>query len=156
MKPWLVIEDEHDIRMIVTMLFTAWGHPPMEFKSGYEAFEWLDQVEAGTFKGELPELALMDIRMPGHYGNEIARRMRTTKGLEHIPIVLMTAFNVTESDRVKFMTEDGVDHLINKPLPEMDKFKALLDEIHAKKNSAADTDTKKTSTDADTDAKKTS
>jgi CheY-like chemotaxis protein len=139
-KPWLVIEDEHDIRMIVTMLFTAWGHPPLEFKSGYEAFEWLDKVEAGTYEGELPELALMDIRMPGHYGNEIARRIRTVAALKHIPIVLMTAFNVTESDRQKYMKEDGVDHLINKPLPEMDKFKALLDEIHAKKDSPSEGD----------------
>ncbi|MCD4685040.1 MAG: response regulator [Anaerolineae bacterium] len=140
MKPWLVIEDEHDIRMIVTMLFTAWGHPPMEFKSGYEAFEWLDQIEAGTFEGELPELALMDIRMPGHYGNKVARRMRTVGPLKHIPIVLMTAFNVTDSDKQKFYDEDGVDHLINKPLPEMDKLKTLLDDIHAKKTNVSDGD----------------
>jgi response regulator RpfG family c-di-GMP phosphodiesterase len=86
----------------------------------------------------------MDIRMPGHYGNDIARRIRSVEALKHIPIVLMTAFNVTESDRKKFYDEDGVDHLINKPLPEMDKLKTLLDDIHAQKVKAAkDGDTPK-------------
>lgn len=137
MKPWLVIEDELDIRTIIKFLFTTWGHPPMEFKNGYEAFEWLDQVEAGTFAGALPELALMDIRMPGHFGNVIARRMRAMEAFKRLPIVLMTAFTTTEAERQRMIDEDGVDLIISKPLPEMDRLKTLLDGVYASKNANA-------------------
>jgi CheY-like chemotaxis protein len=75
-KPWLVVEDEDDIRNIVKVMFQVWGHTPLELRDGHEAWHWLDAVEAGTYSGELPELALMDIRMPGHKGHEIARRIR--------------------------------------------------------------------------------
>lgn len=136
MKPWLVVEDELDIRTIIKFLFTTWGHTPMEFKNGYEAFEWLNQVEAGSYSGELPELALMDIRMPGHFGNVIARRMRTIPALKSLPIVLMTAFTTTEADRQRMIEEDGVDLVIAKPLPEMDQLKTLLDGVYASKSAA--------------------
>ncbi len=133
MKPWLVVEDEHDIRMIVTVLFNAWGYKPMEFRDGNETFAWLDEVEAGTYSGDLPELALMDIRMPGHFGTDIARRMRRIEALRHIPIVLMTAFPTSDPNVQQVIKEEVVDHVINKPLPEMFELKALLERIHQEK-----------------------
>lgn len=133
MKPWLVVEDENDIRTIMTVLFTTWGHTPMEFTNGHEAFEWLDKVEAGTFTGELPGLALMDIRMPGHYGTEIARRMRTIKALEDIPIILMTAFPTNDAQMRELLDTKIIDEIVNKPLPEMFELKALLDRVYEAK-----------------------
>ncbi|MBI5960157.1 MAG: response regulator, partial [Chloroflexi bacterium] len=118
MKPWLVIEDEEDIRNIVKIMFGAWGYNSLEFRDGNQAFKWLDQVEAGTYNDELPDLVLMDIRMPGPRGNEIARRMRTLKQFQPVPIILMTAFTLTEAERQTMIVEDGVDHIINKPLPD--------------------------------------
>ena len=133
MKPWLVVEDESDIRTIVTVLFTAWGYTPMEFKDGHEAFKWLDEVEAGTYGGELPEIALMDIRMPGHFGTDIARRMRNIEALKHLPIVLMTAFPINDPN-VKAVVENKViDHIIPKPLPEMFELKSILENVRAQK-----------------------
>ncbi len=129
MKPWLVVEDESDIRTIVTVLFDTWGHKPIAFKNGYEAFEWLDQIEAGTYAGDLPGLALMDIRMPGHYGTDIARRMRTIEALKEIPIVLMTAFPTNDAKIQELVENKTIDHIINKPLPEMFELKALLDRL---------------------------
>lgn len=133
MKPWLVVEDESDIRTIMTVLFNTWGHEPMEFKNGYEAFEWLDKVEAGTYDGKLPGLALMDIRMPGHYGTEIARRMRTIEPLQEIPIILMTAFPTDDAQMQELKDKKIIDEIINKPLPEMFELKALLDRIYEAK-----------------------
>ncbi len=86
MKTWLVVEDEEDIRNIVKVMFQVWGHVPLEFRDGNEAWNWLDSIEAGTFAGELPEFALMDIRMPGHKGNEIAQRMRSLERLRPLPL----------------------------------------------------------------------
>lgn len=136
MKPWLVVEDEEDIRNIVKIMFGAWGYSSMEFRDGNTAFKWLDEVEAGTYKGEMPDLALMDIRMPGPRGNEIARRMRTLKALQTIPIVLMTAFSLTDAERQAMLTDDGVDQIISKPLPDFFTLKKLLEEIYNKKKAS--------------------
>jgi len=133
-KPWIVVEDEDDIRNIVKFMFEAWGHTPLEFRDGNQAFQWLDKVESGDYGGDLPELALMDIRMPGPRGNEIARRIRSIDALSRIPIVLMTAFSLNESERQAMFTECGVDHIIHKPLPDFFELKQLLEKIHAEKS----------------------
>ncbi len=133
MKPWLVVEDEDDIRNIVKVMFGVWGHGALEFRDGNQAFAWLDQVQDGTYSGDLPELALMDIRMPGPKGNQIARRMRTLDQFKHTPIVLMTAFSLDDNERQAMMAQDGVDHIINKPLPDLFELKKLLDDISGKK-----------------------
>ena len=137
MKPWLVVEDEEDIRNIVKVMFQVWGHIALEFRDGNEAWGWLDAVEAGTYSGELPELALMDIRMPGHKGNEIARRIRTVGALKNIPIVLMTAFSLSEGERQEMIQDCGVDQIIHKPLPDLFEFKTLLDNVYNTKQQQA-------------------
>jgi len=135
--PWLVVEDEDDIRNIVKVMFGVWGHTALEFRDGNEAWNWLDSVEAGTYKGDLPELALMDIRMPGHRGNEIAQRIRTVTNLKNIPVLLMTAFSLTDSARETMKRECGVDHIIPKPLPDLFEMKKVLDDWYAKKQATA-------------------
>ena len=75
---WLIAEDETDIRNLVAMMCQVWGHTPMTFESGQKTWDWLDQVENGQYKGTMPDFALMDIRMPGRRGNEIANRSGRT------------------------------------------------------------------------------
>jgi len=126
---WLIVEDEADIRNLVAMMAQVWGHTPMTFDSGLKAWEWLDAVEAGQYRGTLPEFALMDIRMPGKRGNELSARMRRIPILQHIPIVLMTAFVLSEDDMKRMKTEFGIDHIINKPLPDFERLKTILDDV---------------------------
>ncbi|RMF48880.1 MAG: response regulator [Chloroflexota bacterium] len=123
---WLIVEDDPDIRNFVQMVVTVWGEKPLPFPDGRTAWAWLDSVENGTYQGELPELALMDIRMPGYTGDEIAARIRQTEALKHIPIILMTAFTLSESEVAEMQKRAGFDHLINKPLPELDRLQQLL------------------------------
>jgi CheY-like chemotaxis protein len=111
------------------MMAQVWGHTPMTFDSGLKAWEWLDSVEAGQYRGTLPEFALMDIRMPGKRGNELSARMRRIPVLQHIPIVLMTAFVLSEDDMKRMKTEFGIDHIINKPLPDFERLKTILDDV---------------------------
>jgi CheY-like chemotaxis protein len=115
------------------MLFMAWGHNAIEFRDGKQTFAWLDAIESGAHAGDLPELALLDIRMPGPRGNEIARRMRSIEHFRKIPIVLMTAFSLSASERQAMLDRDGVDTIINKPLPDLMELKAMLDRLAAHK-----------------------
>jgi DNA-binding response OmpR family regulator len=132
-KPWLIVEDEEDIRNIVKVMFTAWGHTSIDFRDGNQTYAWLDKVEAGTHQGELPELALLDIKMPGPRGNEIARRMRALEPFKTIPIILMTAFSLEDHERQSMVRDDGIDFIINKPLPDFFELKRQLEEIFEKK-----------------------
>jgi CheY-like chemotaxis protein len=134
-KPWLVVEDDDDIRNYVKVLFMTWGHAALEFRDGKQTFAWLDAVEGGSHDGELPELALMDIRMPGPRGNEIARRMRSIEHFHRIPIVLMTAFSLSSDERQTMLARDGVDTIIGKPLPDLLELKAMLDRLTEDKQS---------------------
>lgn len=137
---WLLVEDDPDIRNFVQMVITVWGEKPLPFPDGRAAWAWLDSVEDGSYQGELPELALMDIRMPGHTGDEIAARIRRTDCIKDIPIVLMTAFTLSEAEIAEMQRRAGFDHLINKPLPELDRLQQLLYSVRDRRkaqNSAA-------------------
>lgn len=125
---WLIAEDEMDIRNLVEMLCRAWGYEPMAFENGQQVWNWLDSVEAGQYSDPLPNFALMDIRMPGKKGNELANRIRSLHALHNIPIVLMTAFSLNDVQRSD-MIREGADEIINKPLPDFDQLYALLHDV---------------------------
>ncbi len=130
---WLIAEDESDIRLLVSTMCQVWGHTPMPFESGQKAIDFLESVRSGAHKAPLPDFALMDIRMPGYWGNEVAKYIRETPPIAHIPIVLMTAFVLSEDERRTMIKESGVDEIINKPLPEFMELKRLLDSVIARK-----------------------
>lgn len=130
----MIAEDEADIRNLVATMASVWGHTTLTFESGQKAWDWMDSVENGTHTDPLPDFALMDIRMPGYRGDEVATRIREIAAIAHIPIVLMTAFVLSEDERLDMMRTAGVDKMINKPLPEFGELKTLLHEVIDKKN----------------------
>lgn len=130
---WMIVEDEADIRTLVSTMATIWGHTPLPFESGGKAWEWLDTVVAGTNTKPLPEFALMDIRMPGKRGDEVAQRLREIPQFVNIPIVLMTAFVLTDEERRNMLDVSGVDAIINKPLPDFMQLREILHSVIDKK-----------------------
>lgn len=129
---WLLVEDDPDIRTVVAVMMQIWGENAMALPDGNVAWKWLDTVDAGA-TSDLPDLALMDIRMPGHTGDQIAARIRQTERLKHIPIILMTAFTLTDGEVQAMKDKVGIDHLIKKPLPDMDDFRTTLYRIRDEK-----------------------
>lgn len=125
----MIAEDETDIRNLVVTMAGVWGHSTVAFESGTKAWAFLDSVDDGSFSGKLPEFALMDIRMPGQRGDEVAHRIRQTEAIANIPIVLMTAFALSDDEMNTLKSETGVDLIINKPLPDFMTLKGILDGI---------------------------
>ncbi|NDJ62687.1 MAG: response regulator [Chloroflexi bacterium] len=131
---WLVAEDEHDIRNLIATMFQVWGHHPVIFENGQKVWDWLDAFESGQ-EQNVPELVLMDIRMPGKKGNEVAQRMRTLTAFQQTPIVLMTAYSLSETERAEMISSSGVDHILNKPLPDFEQLRSTLyDIVNSKQN----------------------
>jgi two-component system alkaline phosphatase synthesis response regulator PhoP len=130
----MIAEDEADIRNLLMMMVQVWGHAPIAYENGQKVWDWLDQFAEDKQPEPVPELVLMDIRMPGKKGNEIAQRMRTIPALKTVPIVLMTAYSLSDGERTEMLQEDGVDHIIAKPLPDFEQLRTLLQNMVDKKN----------------------
>ncbi len=60
-----------------------------------------------------PDLALLDIMMPGFDGFEVLKRLKEIKGLEKIPVIFLTALDDDES-KLKAFERGAVDY-ISKP-----------------------------------------
>lgn len=128
-KTWLIVEDDTDHRIMMSAITAYCKRTPLAFKDGYQAMAWLDEVAAGTATDPLPELALLDIRMPGPQGPEIAQRMRNLPSTVHIPIIMMTAFrfDTAEADKIERLARPN--KLMSKPLPGPDELKEVFESV---------------------------
>lgn len=63
---------------------------------------------------EVPDLILLDIRMPGMDGYEVTRRLREEPQTSDIPVIFVTALD-EEADEAKGLEMGGVDY-ITKPI----------------------------------------
>jgi CheY-like chemotaxis protein len=130
---WLIAEDEADIRMLISMMCQLWGHNTLVFENGQGVWDWLDTLEKDASAASVPDLVLMDIRMPGKRGNELAQRMRQIPALRERPIVLMTAYALSDGEREQMMAKDGVDAILSKPLPDFEELQTVLHNIQNEK-----------------------
>lgn len=126
---WLVVEDDFSIRGLLALLIEMWGYHPMTFSDGFEVMIWLDKVEEGVEWVILPKLALLDIRMPGPQGYDIAQRLRKLSRTARVPIVMMTAFRFDTGERQMINELAQPSLFLSKPLPDPDKLKQMLEEV---------------------------
>ena len=125
MSTWMVVEDEPDLYETLLALFEIWSIG-VAFTNGTEAIRWVDDVDAGNIDTNLPELAVLDIRLPGALGHEVAQRLRQSPILREIAIVLITAYRLTQEEEKEILAIAGTTHLVYKPLPEPASFQAIL------------------------------
>lgn len=104
-KKVLVVEDEADIRKMMTILLHAYGFNVIEAGDGYEAVE--------KALAEAPDLILMDIAMPLMGGLESTTAMRQHDELNRTPILAVTAYGDFYADRAR---EAGCTDVLCKPI----------------------------------------
>ena len=109
----LVAEDETIIRMDLRALLEAAG-----FEVCAEARDGEEAVELA--RAELPDLAVLDVKMPRLDGIEAARRILDERP---IPIVMVTAY--AERELVSRAVEAGVFGYLVKPFRETDLLPAI-------------------------------
>ena len=99
----IIIEDDPEIRGIVTTLLTGAGFQVEEASDGRSAVERVFLTK--------PDLILVDLRLPGLDGAEICKRVRA--GRLDTPIIVISAAR-EEFDRV-LLLELGADDFLVKP-----------------------------------------
>ena len=98
----LVVDDEANIRRIVTSYLRADGFEVSEASDGEAALAMFDRVS--------PDLVLLDVMMPGRDGIEVLRELRTKSD---VYVIMLTA-RAEETDRVVGLSV-GADDYVTKP-----------------------------------------
>jgi len=84
-------------------------------RAGYEVVVALDGPEALRKAEEKPpELIILDIMLPGMDGFEVCRRLRQLPGIEHVPIIMLSALGRVEDKLTGFSA--GADDYLVKPV----------------------------------------
>lgn len=113
------VEDEENIRELLSCTLSSFGHETMVF----------DTAEPMLKKARVtaPDLVLMDVMMPGMDGISALTMMKADHGLKSIPVIMLTA-KTQEVDKVRGL-DLGADDYITKPFSILElnsRIKAVL------------------------------
>lgn len=117
MKTIYCVEDDENIRELVLYALASSGFRGVGFDEG-KGF-------LAAVAKEPPDLALLDIMLPGESGLDLLRRLREEPATARLPVIMLTA-KTSEYDRVKGL-DSGADDYISKPFGVME----LLSRIRA-------------------------
>jgi two-component system phosphate regulon response regulator PhoB len=101
----LVVEDEEDIRELVSYNLLREGYQVASVASGEAAL--------ATADADVPDLVILDLMLPGVDGLTVCRKLKASPKTQAIPIVMLTAKG-EESDIVTGLNL-GADDYITKP-----------------------------------------
>ena len=111
----LIVDDNEDVRLSLVMLVRSWGHEVAEAGDGAGAIARADEFE--------PDIALVDIGMPGMNGYQLARHLRALPRYADLQLVAMTSFGRAED--LDAARAAGFDSHLVKPVA-FDELEALL------------------------------
>mgnify|MGYP000268296067 CR=1 FL=1 len=101
----LIAEDERDIRDLITFTLNYAGFEVTPTSNGEEAYAKAEEI--------VPDLILLDVRMPRMNGYEACARIKSNPLLKHIPVVFLSAKG--QEAEVQTGLEAGAVEYILKP-----------------------------------------
>ena len=99
----LVVDDEWELRNLLTEFLTGDGYDVIQASNGEEALELAEKEE--------PQVILLDVKMPGIDGIEVCRRLKEEDKTRFIPIIMVTALEDRDLDAFV----EGADDFVTKP-----------------------------------------
>lgn len=111
----LIAEDERDIRDLIEFTLTFAGHQVFKAANGAEAVELAPKV--------MPDLIMMDVRMPRMTGYEACRQIKQIDAVKNIPIVFLSAKG--QESEIDTGLDAGAYDYILKPFAPMDLTKRV-------------------------------
>jgi two-component system KDP operon response regulator KdpE len=78
----LIVDDEPDIRQMLRLILQLDGHEITEAADGREAIERAS---------DMPDIIILDIRLPDIDGLEVLRLLKGNAALAHIPVICVSA-----------------------------------------------------------------
>jgi two-component system OmpR family response regulator len=108
----LYVDDEPDIRLIVELALRI--RPGIEVRTADSGETGLDMLQSGDWR---PDLAMIDVMMPGLTGPDLLAAMLADPNLASIPVVFVTAR--ARPQDVRSYMEQGAKGVITKPFDPM-------------------------------------
>jgi len=102
----MIVEDDRDTAEMLTAYFEAQGYDVSSVAWGQDAVRQAQQ-------DVLPDLILLDIRLPDMDGYEVCKRLRAHRRTQNVPIIFLTEKR-ERSDRLSGLELGAVDY-ITKP-----------------------------------------
>jgi DNA-binding response OmpR family regulator len=99
----LVVDDEWELRNLLTEFLTGEGYDVIQASNGEEALELAEKEE--------PQVILLDVKMPGIDGIEVCRRLKEEDKTRFIPVIMVTALEDRDVDAFV----EGADDFVTKP-----------------------------------------
>lgn len=112
----LFVDDEEQIRKLVSTYLARQGYVVVVATDGYEALK--------AIRANAPDLVITDVMMPNMNGFELTRRLRADHRTARIPILMLSARK--EADDVLTGYSEGADEYVAKPI-EMSVLAAKID-----------------------------
>jgi len=127
-KTILLIEDSPDDVALTEAAFARLGlaHRLIVASDGESALDLLVPRTQGNGPSELPDLVLLDLKLPGMDGFEVLRRVRGDARASLLPVVVLTS-SVEERD-VSTSYRLGANSYIRKPI-DFDEFVPIAAQI---------------------------
>ncbi|MRR08933.1 response regulator transcription factor [bacterium] len=125
-----IIEDDRDVADLVEHYLRKEGYATEQYRDGGKALQRL--------RASPPDLAVLDLMLPGMDGLEICRALRADAATRWIPIIMLTAKG-EETDRILGL-EMGADDYVAKPFSPkelMARVRAVLRRGQARAQDAA-------------------
>jgi diguanylate cyclase (GGDEF)-like protein len=102
----LVVDDDEMTRDVLTRRLQRIGHAVVAARDGTQALELIGQQPF--------DAVLLDIKMPGLTGFDVLKKIRQTKSVTDLPVLMVTSSD--DSDSVVEALELGANDYITKPL----------------------------------------
>jgi DNA-binding response OmpR family regulator len=101
----LIVEDQANTAEMLTSYFQAQGYVVTSVGWGNDALTFVEKI--------VPDLIMLDIRLPDIDGYEVCRRLRSHRRTEHVPIIFLTERR-ERGDKLTGLELGAVDY-ITKP-----------------------------------------
>jgi PAS domain S-box-containing protein len=89
--PVLIVDDDAEVRQMTKQMLQRSGLETAEAENGAEGLAWLD-------KNPAPSVILLDLMMPVMDGFEFLEKLRTHEKWKTLPVVVVTAMDLTAHD----------------------------------------------------------
>lgn len=115
----LIIEDEPSISRMYKFILEEAGHTAIIARNGIEGLD--------LAKKSLPDLILLDIKMPKMPGDEVLARIRSTGWGNEIPVIILS--NTSRSEVSDSLEELGISRYVIKANYTPSQVVAMMKEV---------------------------
>ncbi|MFH1415061.1 MAG: response regulator [Elusimicrobiota bacterium] len=121
----LIVDDESDIRLLLSTYLKSWGYNVIEAKDGRQGMD--------LAKKKSPKLIILDVTLPEMNGFDCCSILKRIPETKNVPVILLTGLSKTGSVEEGFSC--GADSYLIKPI-DWNKLQETIDGLIPADNQA--------------------